>query len=383
MLTGINFSPPLYFFLNFCIQLVFPTSIEELRIQSLIFIIIGIVLSFLLTRKIFGTVAAFIATILVASQSNLLLSQAQEARHYAMFFACGAWVLYIQSLDDVSAQKNNWLTFIAHFCLCQVHYLGIVFSLLSGISNFFTSTHIGWWKRIQMPIALCWLVSIVSYLFYLSRQESVLNTWPKPNEISDLIAGYNDSLIIIAILIPILALLLTNNPKKETEKSSIKKNNYSTAIMITSLLWFSLPFIFWVLSNLTPLNLFVDRYFIPKEAALIFLITYVFKFILQELPMKKSENIHILGTLGFSVFLILIGTKRVAFGLNKNTNYHHSLIIEETYPKSEQPINLKGDPKYFPNAYLAKNKYVMIISGDLINLYQVFNKNLRLSLSIK
>ena len=383
MLTGINFSPPLYFFLNFCIQLVFPTSIEELRIQSLIFIIIGIVLSFLLTRKIFGTVAAFIATILVASQSNLLLSQAQEARHYAMFFACGAWVLYIQSLDDVSAQKNNWLTFIAHFCLCQVHYLGIVFSLLSGISNFFTSTHIGWWKRIQMPIALCWLVSIVSYLFYLSRQESVLNTWPKPNEISDLIAGYNDSLIIIAIIIPILALLLTNNPKKETEKSSIKKNNYSTAIMITSLLWFSLPFIFWVLSNLTPLNLFVDRYFIPKEAALIFLITYVFKFILQELPMKKSENIHILGTLGFSVFLILIGTKRVAFGLNKNTNYHHSLIIEETYPKSEQPINLKGDPKYFPNAYLAKNKYVMIISGDLINLYQVFNKNLRLSLSIK
>ena len=383
MLTGINFSPPLYFFLYFCIQLVFPTSIEELRIQSLIFIIIGIVLSFLLTRKIFGTVAAFIATILVASQSNLLLSQAQEARHYAMFFACGAWVLYIQSLDDVSAQKNNWLTFIAHFCLCQVHYLGIVFSLLSGISNFFTSTHIGWWKRIQMPIALCWLVSIVSYLFYLSRQESVLNTWPKPNEISDLIAGYNDSLIIIAIIIPILALLLTNNPKKETEKSSIKKNNYSTAIMITSLLWFSLPFIFWVLSNLTPLNLFVDRYFIPKEAALIFLITYVFKFILQELPMKKSENIHILGTLGFSVFLILIGTKRVAFGLNKNTNYHHSLIIEETYPKSEQPINLKGDPKYFPNAYLAKNKYVMIISGDLINLYQVFNKNLRLSLSIK
>ena len=104
MLTGINFSPPLYFLFNFCIQLIFPTSIEQLRIQSLIFIIIGIILSFLLTRKIFGA-HAFFATILVASQSNLLLSQAQEARHYAMFFACGAWVLYMQSLNECCCEK--------------------------------------------------------------------------------------------------------------------------------------------------------------------------------------------------------------------------------------------------------------------------------------
>ena len=183
MLTGINFSPPLYFLFNFFIQLMFPTSIEQLRIQSLIFIITGIILSFLLSRNIFGTVAAFVATIVVASQSNLLLSQGQEARHYAMFFAFGAWVLYMQSLDDVSAPKNKWFTFIAHFCLCQVHYFGIIFSFLSGVAYFFTSKNKGLWKRIPMPITLCWLVSIVSYLFYLTRQKSVLNTWPKPNQL--------------------------------------------------------------------------------------------------------------------------------------------------------------------------------------------------------
>jgi len=134
MLTGINFSPPLYFLFNFCLQLIFQTSIEQLRIQSLAFIIIGIVLCFLSTRKIFGTTIAFCSTILVASQSNLLLSQAQEARHYAMFFACGSWVLYSQSLDAVSAPKNKWLTFLSHFCLCQVHYLGIIFSGLVILS---------------------------------------------------------------------------------------------------------------------------------------------------------------------------------------------------------------------------------------------------------
>ena len=106
MLTGINFSPPLYFLFNFCLQLVFPTSIEQLRIQSLLFIIIGIALSFLLTRKMFGKPTAFFATILVLSQSCLLISQAQEARHYAMFFACGAWVLYMQNLDDGNAKKK-------------------------------------------------------------------------------------------------------------------------------------------------------------------------------------------------------------------------------------------------------------------------------------
>ena len=105
ILTGINFSPPLYFFFNFCIQILFPTSIDQLRLQSLVFILLGIILTFLLTRKLFGSTTALVATILITSQSYLLLSQAQEARHYAMFFACGAWVLYTQSFDD-NAVKN-------------------------------------------------------------------------------------------------------------------------------------------------------------------------------------------------------------------------------------------------------------------------------------
>ena len=166
MLTGINFSPPLYFLFNFCLQLVFPTSIEQLRIQSLVFIIIGIVLSFLLTRKIFGTPVAFFATILVASQSNLLLSQAQEARHYAMFFACGAWVLYMQSLDDGSAKKNKWLTFLAHFCLCQVHYLGIIFSGLVGLLSISNQEKSD--VKNSISIVSCWIFSIPVLSFLLS-----------------------------------------------------------------------------------------------------------------------------------------------------------------------------------------------------------------------
>ena len=67
-------------------------------------------------------------------------------------------------------------------------------------------------------------------------------------------------------------------------------------------------------------------------------------------------SIPTLGTFTLSVVLVLVSTKKFTFGLNKHTNYHHSLIIEESYPTSTQPIILEGDPKYFPNAYLNRNE---------------------------
>ena len=380
MLTGINFSPPLYFLFNFCLQLVFPTSIEQLRIQSLVFIIIGIVLSFLISRKVFGSTPAFIATVLVASQSNLLLSQAQEARHYAMFFAFGAWVLYIQSLNDIALNKYKWLTFLSHFCLCQVHYLGIIFSVLVGTVHFLTSNNPISRKRIPISIALSWVISFVTYLFYLNRQKSVLNTWPKPNGLSNLISSYNDSLLIFTIVIPVLAFILTNKSRGNTKPTSIKEAHFLKPIIITSIFWFSVPIFFWVLSHLTSLNLFVDRYFIPKEAALILLIAYGFNFISRKLPQQKKLLLPMLGTMTLSTMLLLISTKRSAFGLNKDTNYHHSLIIEESYPISKQPIILEGDPRYFPNAYLNRNEYFLAVKDeDLIKTYNQFSRKIKLS----
>ena len=176
-----------------------------------------------------------------------------------MFFACGAWVLYMQFFHNVDTQKNKWFTFFAHFCLCQVHYLGIIFSGLSGTVYFFTSIKKGLWGRIPIPIVLCWLTSIFLYLFYLTNQKSVLNTWPKPNELPDLLAGYNDSLLILTILIPIFTIILTKKSDGNTKPSLIRETHFLRPIIITSILWFSVPIFFWILSHLTSLNLFVDR----------------------------------------------------------------------------------------------------------------------------
>ena len=378
MLTGINFSPPLYFLFNFCLQLVFPTSIEQLRIQSLVFIIIGIVLSFLLTRKIFGTVIAFIATILVTSQSNVLFLQAQEARQYGMFFMCGVWVLSMESIDNNTVKKNKWLTFLSHFCLCQVHYLGIIFSGLVGLSLLITKKEKSLLKRIPLPIFIVWVLTLIIYMLLLSKQSSHLNNWPKPNGLSDLFACYNNSFLILTILIPTISVLLAKQTKKNKEIFHSLEPNRLSPMILTSFLWICVPLIFWVLSHISSLNLFVDRYFIPKEVAITFLVACGIRYIFQKLPQQKFQNITLLSTFTIAIILILIGTRRSAFRLNKDTCYHHSLIIKKSYPISEQPIILEGDPKYFPNAYLGKNEYIFTYEpAFILDIYKRFSTKIK------
>ena len=173
----------------------------------------------------------------------------------------------LTKLSDTSVKKHTWPRFLSHFCLCQVHYLGIIFSFLNGVAYFLTSKNKELWKKIPKGIIICWLLSVVSYLFYLTTQKSILNTWPKPNESSDLLDTYNDSILILSIIIPLFVILIINKTERGTKTQSIKEIQCSKPIIITSLLWFSVPFTFWALSHLSSINLFVDRYFIPKEVA--------------------------------------------------------------------------------------------------------------------
>jgi len=87
----------------------------------------------------------------------------------------------------------------------------------------------------------------------------------------------------------------------------------------------------------------------------------------------------VLGTFGLSLVLILTSTKRAAFGLNKDTNYHYSLIIEQTYPVSEQPIIIEAEPIYFPNAYKNSNDFLFLVKDNQKKeLYIQFSKKLNI-----
>ena len=333
----------------------------------------------MLTRRFFGATSAFVGTILVASQSSLLFSQAQEARHYAMFFACGAWVLYLQSLNDNSVKKYKWLTFFAHLCLCQVHYLGIIFSGLVGFSFLISDKEKPVLNRIPFQVYGVWIFTLLIYLFLLSHQSSHLGNWSKPNELFDLLAIYNNSLLFLTLLVPIFAFIITIKSNKNNKNNLIIVTYYPRSIVITSILWLSVPFLFWVISHLSSLNLFVNRYFIPKESGLIFLVAFGFNLIFPKLPKIKSISFPILVTFALSVVLVLVSTKRDVFGFSKDTNYHHSLIIKESYPTSKQPVILEGDHKYFPNAYLNNYECIMKIDDEEIKqIYKEFSKEINI-----
>jgi len=206
MLTGVNFCPPLYFLLNFCIQLVFPTSIEALRIQSLVWTLTGLLLCFMTGRRLWGSIPTLIALLLVVCHSELLLAQSQEARNYSLFFACGAWVLFMQTCNIKCRTKLFILTFLAHLCLSQVHYLGIIFSSLVGVSYLFSRKEIFLLKRIPLSLYASWAISLPLYLYFLSNQKSLLNTWPKPNSFTDSLSVYGDGVIALLSIIPIVAI---------------------------------------------------------------------------------------------------------------------------------------------------------------------------------
>ena len=77
--SGINYSPPLYFFLNWIWQLFLPLSLNALRVESLLWILGGTVLVYLTLRKQLGSVAALIGVGGVFLQSSLLFGQSKFA----------------------------------------------------------------------------------------------------------------------------------------------------------------------------------------------------------------------------------------------------------------------------------------------------------------
>ena len=381
MLTGINFSPPLYFLFNFFIQLVYPTSIEFLRVQSLIWALIGIIICFIFSRKSFGLFPSIVGTLLVSCHSNLLLTQSQEARQYTMFFACGAWVLLMQSIEDKQSKKRFTLTLLAHLSLCQVHYLGIIFSALVGVAYLCAQNQKFILSRIPLSIYLSWLLSVPLYLYFLSNQQSLLNTWPKPNRFSDLLTVYQSGTLALFSIIPILVIACITQNSVPNDSVKKKCNN---GVLLTSIFWYGVPFLIWGISHLFPINLFNDRYFIPKDAALIFMVCFACNKIV---PINKGNGLKskvvarapALAVLTLCLALLFVHHRRSSFSYDESRNYHYWLLSHNELINFGIPVVLCGDPAFFPNSYTKPDSSYFWVNDDILyRLYSQYSSKLKL-----
>lgn len=385
MLSGINFSPPLYFLFNFIGQLIYPWSIEFLRFESVIWTIFGVILTFLVCRNAFGNSASVISVLLVISQSSLLLQQSLEARHYTMFFACGSWVLYETNRYKLQKQNLKGHIFLcsSHLSLCLVHYLGIIFSGFLVLALFFVNTGIPITKRVPYSVYTSWCVTASIYIFMLYKQSSHLNTWYKHNDLNSLLSVYNDSIFILVLTLPVIFLILSYKVKN-TQNSGLPTNH--SILIVTSLLWLATPLTFWILSHCSDYNLFKDRYFIPKEAALVVIVAFVINKFQAKFHTTKRSLFPALAIMIFSLFIITIEFKRSLFAMDPDRNFHHWMIVNDKFVSTDIPVVFTEDPFFFPNAYrFHKNCFFLINSTELAEVYEKFsnrinvinNKNLK------
>ena len=377
MLSGINFSPPLYFLFNFIAQLIYPWSIEFLRFESVIWTLFGVTLTFLVCRNAFGNNAAIISVLLVISQSSLLLQQSLEARHYTMFFACGSWVLYETNRCKLHKQnsKEHILLFSSHLSLCLVHYLGIIFSGFLVLAIFFVKTGIPITKRVPYSVYTSWCLTASIYIFMLYKQSSHLNTWYKHNDLNSLLSVYNDSIFILVLTLPVIFLILSYKVKN-TQNSGLPTNH--SILIVTSLLWLATPLTFWILSHCSDYNLFKDRYFIPKEAALVVIVAFVINKFQAKFNTTKRSLFPALAIMIFSLFIITIEFKRSLFAMDPDRNFHHWLLVKDKISKSKLPLVFVGDPLFFPNAYkLPEKTYFLLNDKSLCSIYTQFSEKIK------
>ena len=303
-----------------------------------------------------------------------------EARSYGLFFFCGTAVLYTgQSLTIDKGKRRTWTwAFIAHLALSLTHYLGIVFSGLAALSRYISMGKSRNRAIKTSPEIASWIVSLPVYGYLISSQSAHLGAWPRPNGIQDLLASYLDSINPLFVSIPfILALFL--NPTCKGEKKLIEsEDNNNKFILLSSILWISIPTLIWLMSHVTPLNLFKERYFMPKEAAWMVLIAVV----VARIPFFRSNSRKTFFPVGVCILLgvgmLTLSTQRQLFALHPSRNYYHWLIADDEIFQEGIPIVFSGDPVFFPNTYLFSGQsYFLIDQKEQNLLYKKFSKEIR------
>ena len=129
---------------------------------------------------------------------------------------------------------------------------------------------------------------------------------------------------------------------------------------------------------------FKERYFIPKEAVLMLLISFGCHAIFQFLSLSEKSNICRSLMVPIPICFVCIGLlginyKRTKFSLIPQQNYHHWLLANGDLVNRDIPLVFLGDPVFFPNSYLHPNQSFFLINDDqMYGVYSRFSSKIKL-----
>ena len=82
------------------------------------------------------------------------------------------------------------------------------------------------------------------------------------------------------------ALVVLSDSGKHFAKKTI--DHLPHPLVVVAFIWYLTPFLVWCFSHISEVNLFKERYFIPKEAGLVVLVTF-HKQIFESLGFLKAK----------------------------------------------------------------------------------------------
>ena len=106
-LTAMDVHPPFYYFLLKIWSMIFGTSLVSLRMMSVFFGVVAIILLFFLVKKWFGKKPAMVATLAMAI-SPFLVRYGMEMRMYMVILTIVLAATYVLMLAVEKNQKKWW-----------------------------------------------------------------------------------------------------------------------------------------------------------------------------------------------------------------------------------------------------------------------------------
>ena len=195
-MTSIDVHPPFYYFCLKTWSLIFGTSDVALRLMSVCFAAIGIVLAYFWLRRWFSEEAAGVATFALVL-SPLLVRYSQEMRMYGLVFAIVMAATLVLDIALKEKKKWAWLVYALLICLGMwTHY----FAALAWLAHF--AYIIYYFCKNGLQKALFWAYPLAVGLFlpwipfFLKQSHSIQQGfWIKPVSATTPISLITETLI--------------------------------------------------------------------------------------------------------------------------------------------------------------------------------------------
>lgn len=331
--VGVDWMPISYFAMQWCLDQLINLSQFSMRIPNVVFLMISLVLIFKVLQKSFGSIPAVVGIFTVFTHSLHTPFILLEARPYALYLLCGAWILFalVQNNNEDSLRKFSWNLFLANFLCPSVFYIGgiysgtalaafIVISLIinQNMKKVVLSSLAGW--------ALFSLICIPTLLIQAQETRTSINS--SSINLQELFTLYGTQVYFPLLLIILMTVNFFIYPPKRTFLRHDSKSSPMNVGLILSIstMWLLTPLMMFILGKLTGTSFMQARYYTPNLIAMAAIVSFgVWLFIKYFDINRLSLGVYFL----FSILMLSINTRSLANAYSINSVRKALSFLEE------------------------------------------------------